>query len=304
MDYETVAQLFLQPAPGDAAQPGPVRAGSPARRLRDAIEPIATHGWWSRLTNERLAELGLNFWTGYVYGRAAPLCDVSPAVVVAAFAVFEPGIITEAYEEARKAADRESVLRIREQATTESLEQILQGVDAGELGTAADLLQRAVETAPGSGRPLFSGLRSLPWPANTVGRLWRSCEALREHRGDAHVAARISAGLDPIEMNVLTELWLGGTLGLYTVTRGWGFDAVEAAAKRLEQRGLLIDGALSGAGVALREEIERRTDEAEQSVVDSLGQSIDTLIERVNGYSKAIIDAGSFPPDPFKRAAG
>ena len=301
MDYETVAGLFLQ-APADAPPvPGPVERGAAARRLRDAIEPIATHGWWSRRTNERLTELGLNFWTGYVYGRAAPLGDVPASVVVAAFAVFEPGLIVEAYEEAHALADRADVLRVREEATIESLRAILAGADVQPV---AEALRKAVEAAEPAGRPLFSGLRALGWPKDPLGRLWRACEALREHRGDGHVAVCLAAGLDAVEMNVLTELWLGGQLGVYTVTRGWGFDAVEAAAGRLEGRGLLANGALTEQGRAFREDIEARTDEAERSVIDAIGDGFEDLIDRLEGYSRAVIDAGAFPPDPFKRAAG
>ena len=29
------------------------------------------------------------------------------------------------------------------------------------------------------------------------------------HRGDSHVAAAAAAGLDPVELNILTELWIG-----------------------------------------------------------------------------------------------
>ena len=53
--------------------PAPVVGAGPARRLRDAIEPIAMHAVWARRTNERLAGLGLDFLGGYVWGRAAAL---------------------------------------------------------------------------------------------------------------------------------------------------------------------------------------------------------------------------------------
>jgi hypothetical protein len=72
MDYATAYEVFFQPAPPDTPLPKPVENGSPARRLRDAVEPLATHPYWARLVNERLAERGLNFLSGYLWGRAAP----------------------------------------------------------------------------------------------------------------------------------------------------------------------------------------------------------------------------------------
>ena len=56
MDYETAVQVFFQPAPEGTPTPYPVAKASPARRLRDACEPLGIHAAWSRRTNERLAD--------------------------------------------------------------------------------------------------------------------------------------------------------------------------------------------------------------------------------------------------------
>jgi len=52
---------------------------------------------------------------------------------------------------------------------------------------------------------------------------------VREHRGDSHIAVANAAGLGPVEMNVLTECWLGMPLLSYTATRGWPEAAMRAA---------------------------------------------------------------------------
>ena len=90
MDYDDAVAAFSAPRPAGTLLPEVVRGGAPARRLRDACEPLAMHALWNRHTNERLAALGLDFLTGYVGGRAASLGEPSPPVVVAAFAWFEP----------------------------------------------------------------------------------------------------------------------------------------------------------------------------------------------------------------------
>ena len=46
MDFDTLAPLFFDPAQADVRVP-PL-PDTAARRLRDALEPIATQGWWSR----------------------------------------------------------------------------------------------------------------------------------------------------------------------------------------------------------------------------------------------------------------
>ena len=83
------------------------------------------------------------------------------------------------------------------------------------------------------GRPLFAGMSRMPWPSDPHGRLWHVVTLLREHRGDSHVAACVAAGLDGIEANVLTELWVGFGLLEYTATRGWSAEAMDAALARL-----------------------------------------------------------------------
>ena len=92
MDYADAVAAFFVPRDEETPPPAAVTEGSPARRLRDACEPVAMHAVWNRTTNERLAQLGLDFLTSYVGGRGASLGDPAGAVVAAAFAWFEPGL--------------------------------------------------------------------------------------------------------------------------------------------------------------------------------------------------------------------
>jgi len=302
MDYAEAIATFSTPRPAGTPLPEVVRAGSPARRLRDACEPLAMHALWNRHTNEKLADLGLDFLTGYVGGRAGSLGDPAPAVVVAAFAWFEPGLLAGLYEAARAAAPWDQLLAARDAATAASLAEVLAGDDPAEV---ADLLAGAAEGADGTGRPLFSGLRGRGRPRDPYQRLWWACDLVREHRGDSHVAAAIAAGLGPVEMNVLTECWIGMPLLSYTATRGWPAEAMQAAVDGLEARGWLReDGTLTGAGRAARAGIEDRTDAAEQAIVAGLGGRLDEVCGRVAEWSERCIAAGAFPADILKRAAG
>jgi hypothetical protein len=301
MDYADAVATFSSPRPAGTPLPEAVRAGGPARRLRDACEPLAMHALWNRHTNERLAELGLDFLTSYVGGRAASLGDPSPPVVVATFAWFEPTLLARLYEAARSTAPREQLLAVRDAATAASLAEVLAGDDPAEV---ADLLADAAEGADGTGRPLFSGLRGRGRPGDPFQRLWWACDLVREHRGDSHVAVANAAGLGPVEMNVLTECWLGMPLLSYTATRGWPEGAMRTAVDELEGRGWLRDDVLTDAGRAARADIEDRTDAAEQAIVAALGGRLDEVCARLAGWSERCIAAGAFPADILKRAAG
>ena len=301
MDYADAVAAFFVPRQEGTALPMAVAEGSPARRLRDACEPVAMHAVWSRTTNERLAQLGLDFLTSYVGGRGAFLGDPAGAVVAAAFAWFEPGLVTTLWDAARAVVAPEQLVQARDESTAASLREVLVGEDPAEV---ASLLADAAEAADGMGRPLFSGRRADGRPADAVHCLWWACGLVREHRGDSHVAAAAAAGLNPVEMNILTELWIGMPLLSYTATRGWAPDAMQRAVARLESRGWIRDGGLTDSGLAGRLGIEQRTDAQEQPIVAALGGRLEEVCDRLNHWGQLCIEAGAFPPDILKRAAG
>lgn len=301
MDYDTATQEFFQSIAANTPTPYPVTHARPARRLRDACEPLAMHAVWSRMTNERLTALGLDFFTGYVWGRAASLGEPPAALVVATFAAFEPGLLTGIYEEARRRVKREDLFAARDEATVASLQHILGNED---VTFAVTTLRRGLAALDGIGRPLFAGLQSLPWLDAPLGQLWRACDMVREHRGDSHVAASITAGFSPVAMNILTELYIGMPLGSYTATRGWSPEIIHATVDQLQTEGLIADGMLTAKGFRVREEIESHTDAMEQPLIDAIGDDLTELVAQLNRWSAACIAAGAFPADERKRAAG
>src|SRR5947209_8615278 len=221
--------------------------------------------------------------------------------VVSAFAAFEPGLITTLYEEARRHTSRAELLAARDEATIASLQAILGNVD---VTNAVKVLRRGLSAVDGTGRALFSGLQSRPWPDSPIGQLWRACDLVREHRGDSHIAAYITAGLGPVAMNILTELYVGMPLGSYTATRGWSPEIIASTVEQLQKKELIAEGALTPTGLHLREEIEEHTDAMEQPLVEAIGNDFETLVAQLNAWSELCIKAGAFPPNEQKRAAG
>ncbi len=301
MDYSDVVAAAFLTRPESTPVPEAVTAGSPARRLRDACEPVAMHAVWSAETNAALAAHGLDFLSSYIGGRATALGQPSGAVVASAFAWFEPHLIAAMYDAAGAALPHAQLVSIRDEATVASLRAALGTEDPSE---TADLLAAAVQDAEGAGRPLFSGLLQRGRPSDPVHRLWWACDLVREHRGDSHVAAANVARLGPVEMNVLTELWVGMPLFSYTATRGWSPEVMQEAVEALTARGLLSDEQLTETGRALRASVEAATDAQEQSIVDALGDRIDEVCAQLDRWGARCIDAGAFPPDILKRAAG
>lgn len=301
MDYTDAVAAFFSPRPAGTPLPAVVVKASPARRLRDACEPIAMHAVWSQVTNERLAKDGLDFLTAYVGGRAASLGRPVAPVVAAAFAWFEPGLVAALYDAAAGLVPRDQLLAARDEATTASLRSALGDDDPT---TVADLLAAAAEGADGTGRPLFSGLRGRGRPADPVHRLWWACELVREHRGDSHVAAAAVSGVGPVEMNILTELWLGMPLLSYTASRGWAPEVMAEGVTALERRGWLDGDGLTAAGRAGRQGVEDLTDAQEQRIVAALGDHLDEVCQQLHLWGDRCVAAGAFPADILKRAAG
>jgi hypothetical protein len=279
---------------------------TPARRLRDALESVATIGWWSREASESAGALGLDFFSAYVWGRAAALGpDVTPPVVVSAFGVFEPGMIEAVLSAARVTASHHAVLEARQAGGAGGLAAAAGAIDVSTVDTLGSRLSAALAGLDGAARPLFSGLRSLPVPVDPHGQLWRAAELVREHRGDGHLAACVAAGLDAAEMNVLTELWLNYPLGEYSATRGFPMERLNEAAETLQRRGWLdSDHSLTTAGRAARESIEAATDASQAGLIAALGGDVEAIISSATTVSAAVLEAHAAPADARKRAAG
>ena len=260
------------------------------------------HAVWSASTRSALDAHGLDFAQAYVCGRGAALGDTPSAVLAATFAVFEPGWIEAAWS--ARPSDLGTLIATRDAAAAASLRAVIGDADEPAVARVAGLLEAGCAGLDVTGRPLFAALRSRARLGEAYGRLWRAADVVREHRGDSHIAACVAAGLDPVSMNVLTELWVGFPVGEYTDTRGWPVARRKAAVARLEADGLVADGALTTAGQTFRDGLEAATDTAQSALVAALGDTVDEVVERLDAWSALCIAAGEFPEDERKRAAG
>lgn len=283
------------------------------RRLRNVVEPVAAGVYFAPEALAAYEAMGFDRSPGpdkhgvarpelksYFTSRGASMGQVPGEVVATAFGCFNPPIAVLAVAAGWQMVSREAILDARQRGAVQMLQRILGDHPEG-LERVTDLLKRGVQAAPWAGRPIFSGLLSLGYPDSAMGAMWRAADLLREHRGDSHVITWSVGGVDAVEILLLTEQWWGLPARSYAPTRGWQPADMDAGFERLERRGLMTgDEQLTDAGRAFREEIEVRTDELERPIVDALGDDLDELLDHLEGWSEAIIAAGSYP----KRVAG
>jgi hypothetical protein len=284
-------------------------ASSPARRLGAALEPVVGQVYFSPECHERYVALGFrpspgSFGAGvaapdgpaYFTSRGSVLGQVPGQLVAAAFGVFNPAVVVPAVTLGWSLTDASTVCEERTAGAVDQLRRVLGAAPEG-LSRASELLERAVAPLRPEGRALYSGLLALGVPDDPLAAVWRRGDLLREFRGDSHIAAWISAGLDATEIGLLTELYWGLPMRSYIRTRAWSDDDLDAALARLEARGLVADGAFTPEGAALREEVEVRTDAQMAPAIAALGDDVEELIAILQPWGVALRAAGAYPAD-------
>ncbi|MFJ9828868.1 hypothetical protein ACIRSU_31520 [Streptomyces sp. NPDC101160] len=275
-----------------------------ARTVWQVMEPVHAVTYFAPESREANREVGLRgFWMGYFAARAAPLGAVAAGVVEAAFYNFHPAMVRRAIPDAWGFAAPEAVLKARTEAATAALRRVAPSA-AEAAAELLPLLGRVVGAADGAGRPLFAANRGVAAPEDPVGALWQATTALREHRGDGHVALLAAEGLDGCEVHVLFAASEGGApTATLRENRGWTEDDWRAAADRLAGRGLLgADGALTAEGRALRAHIEGRTDAlAVRPYRDALSAAeADRVVAVLGPLAGEVLASGTIPfPNPM-----
>ena len=256
------------------------RTAEVSRRLRSRADAILGAVWF--MPQDGLPALA---------ARGACMGRVPGRVAAALFAPQQPERVTAAVDEAWRDHEPGALLDARLRGATSYLARALGDEPAG-VERAVAILRPVVESASTAGHPVYAGLRSLPWPASPLGDLWRACDMIRERRGGSHLNAWTAAGLQGVEIQLLTERWRSTTNpGSTTADQmGYSADEIAGALGALRDRGLVDgDGALTGDGREYREDIERATDLQEADVVEELGEDVDELFELMAPWARAVV---------------
>ena len=258
------------------------RLAEVSRRLRSRADAILGAVWF--MPQDGLPALA---------ARVACLGRVPGRVAAALFAPQHPEHVARAVDEAWRDHDPDALVAARLDGATRYLSGALGDQPEG-IERAVAMLRPVVEGASTTGHPVYAGLRSLPWPGTPLGDLWRASDMIRERRGGSHLNAWTAAGLEAVEIQLLTERWRTTTNPGATTAEAMGYAADEIAAglAQLQARGLLDgDGALTDDGRDFRESIERTTDVQEAELVEALGGDVEELFGLMAPWARAVVAA-------------
>lgn len=242
------------------------------------FEPVHVVSYFAAEPRAAFEQAGLRgYWRGYFAGRSAPLGVVAAAPVVAAFFSFAPAMAERALPGVWELISPAGALAVRQAGAVAALRRLLSAAEVSTATSTAagDQLAEAATGLAAAGHVLGAANCALPVPDEPLARLWHGATVLREHRGDAHVAALVSADLDGTEALVLRagvnlaadgvpgQTSFGWTREVLQPIRGWTDAEWHAATVRLTERGLLRPGgAATVAGSALYQQVEDATDAA------------------------------------------
>ncbi|MFD4031873.1 hypothetical protein ACFWVP_15445 [Streptomyces sp. NPDC058637] len=276
----------------------PPRAG---RRCHNSVNPLHSCVYFSPDLGKEFAELGVDDPSAaYFAARGAALGAVGAGAVTATFYNFNHELVARHLPAVWSVVPPRAALGARLRAADSTLRRVLgeDAVASAGMVEAAGLALRAAEACTRHARPLYAAHADLPVPDEPHLAFWHAATLLREHRGDAHLAALLAAGLDPVEAMVShTATGKGMTPRWVLATRGWRRTDWDAAVERLRGRGLLDDaGELTDAGTALRADLEEATDRMDAAPYEHLGaRGVERLTELARGYLFAAAAAGAFP---------
>lgn len=270
-----------------------------ARRLWQLVEPLHAVVYFSPEPVTAMKDAGYRgYWMGYFAQRSAPLGEVAPEVVHALFYNFSWARVSGALPDAWGFAAPEVALEVRRASSAAALRRQLGDlVDTASFGRAVALLERSALAAPLEGRGLYAANRALDVPTDPVERLWHAATLLREHRGDGHIAALLSAGITGRQSHVLQALTTGSPRSVYDAARDFTDAEWSELLVQLRHRGLVdADDHLTDAGRDLKAGIEATTDELAFSAYSALTQREQrVLVDALLPLTQAVVRAGEIP---------
>jgi hypothetical protein len=276
-----------------------------ARTMWRLYEPIHAITYFAPETRAVTDALGLRGgWMSYFGCRAAPLGPASAALVTAVFYNFHPAMVARAVPDVWGYASLEQLLVARLEAADAAMRRIFGAAIGTEaVAEAATLARTAAEATDNAGRPMGAANAALPWPDQPHLVLWQATTVLREHRGDGHVAALVTAGLGPLDAHVSFSAvradWSAAAVRTY---RHWSEQEWAESEDGLRERGWLDEhGRATAAGLHGRANVEQLTDRlAERPWIELGTVRTRRLADLLRPLTAAVFEAGTLPvPNPW-----
>ena len=279
-----------------------------ARALSGALEPVIGQVYFAPECHAAYEQLGfagsarsmsgvaMPDGPAYFTSRGSLLGQVSGQLVASAFAVFDPVAVVAAVRHGWSLTDASTIRSARHHGGVAHLRRLLDG-PPDSIDSINRVLERGVGACRPEGRPLFAGVISEAFPTDPLDRFFALGDALREFRGDAHTAAWTSAGLDAVEIGLLTEQYWGLPFKSYVRTRAWSEAELDSGIERLQSAGYVHSDAtsLTEAGTVFRERIEEATDDQLAPSLAAIGNDIEPTVAVLAGWGATVRAGFGYP---------
>ncbi|MEN3273171.1 MAG: hypothetical protein V7636_1932 [Actinomycetota bacterium] len=268
-----------------------------ARLLWQYGEPIHAVMFFAPETQAATDALGLKGgWMSYFGCRAAPLGEVTTEVVTSIFYGFNRRVVERAIPDAWSYASPTALLEARLSAMDLALRRLLDDeIDSDATRRAAALAMAIVDEGDFSGLALGATNAALAWPDAPHLQLWQALGAIREGRGDGHVACLVAEQIGPCESLVLQGATGRSDADALRSRRGWSVEEWRDALDRLTGRGMVDgDGHITNAGDRARELIEMMTDRVAASTIP-IDDRASELVDVMRPLAERIMAAGEVP---------
>lgn len=280
-----------------------------AGRLMRAIEPLHSMIYFAPEAEEAYQQVGLKPGRmGYFASRSAAMGAVSAGVVTATFYNFAPSLVARHIPLAWSLASPTDIVAARHESVERTLTRLLgtEALASAEFAELTDLVRLASDGCWPEGRPLYAAHADLDWPSPAPVAFWHAVTLLREHRGDGHIAALVSAGYSGLQALALHTLTGKGFVPEFAKrSRGWSDEQWTTALDALTAPGLVADGALTEQGAAVRQHVEDDTDRNAIGVFKHLSaEQIDRIVTLGGRFCDAVIGAEAFPANVFATGSG
>lgn len=276
-----------------------------AGRVARSLETLHALGYFAPEVDAEISALGVRPGrAAYFASRAAAMGAVGAGTVTATFYSFSPSLVARSVPSCWSSTTPTEVLAARLRGIDAAYRRLFGETTLGspEVAEMAELVRVAAAGCEAAGRTLYAGHGELVWPKEPHLALWHGLTLLREHRGDGHVAALLSAGLSGLEALVShTATGKGFTRTAAQLTRGWSEQEWSVAVASLASRGLMTDhGELTDHGVGMRAAVETATDLMAAEPWVGLGEAGATRLRELGKpLVRTALAGGAFPEGTF-----
>lgn len=292
------------------------------RTATKRLDTLHASSYFSPIMAASYEQAGLPKSTHYFAARASALGAVSSELVAATFFSFNPASIAKVVPSCWELATPTQIhaARIRGvRSLMDSLKASFVNEDqASSIQDAAlrlrENLAPIIDVQDIAGRALYAAHRSVldeeysrADPQEPLFDLWVTTTLIREFRGDGHIAALVSHGVQGLDASVLDcatgRAWRPSAARR---SRGWSDEMWRTAATKLAGQGFLSDesdmATLTAAGQDLKESIESATDLAVAAAWSHIDdETLSTVREDAKLIAEAVSAAELIPTKLFGR---